>query len=208
MNRSAPSRLSRLTAAGFALAFAAGACSSAGASASPSPAMIESSPSPSAAMMEDSPSPSAAMMEHSPSPSAAMMEHSPSPSAAMMEHSPSPSAAASQAAPVSMGTFHAVDGAATGSAALFHRADGSFVVTFENFSIASAASTDVVLVPNKDVKADGDIDKASIVDLGPLKGTSGMQDFAVPASANAMTYHAVVLWDTQMAHAIAAAPLQ
>ena len=55
--------------------------------------------------------------------------------------------------------------------------------------------------------ADGDIDKASIVGLGPLKGTSGMQDFVVPASANAMTYHAVVLWDTQMAHAIAAAPL-
>ncbi len=150
-------------------------------------------------MMEDSPSPSAAMMEESPSPSAAMMEESPSPSAAMMEESPSP---------VSMGLFHAVDGTATGTAALFHRADGSFVVTFEDFSIASAANTSVVLVPNKDVKADGDIDKASIVDLGPLKGTSGMQDFAVPASANAMTYHAVVLWDTTMAHAIAAAPLQ
>jgi hypothetical protein len=81
-------------------------------------------------------------------------------------------------------------------------------VTFESFSIASAAHTDVILVPNKDVKSDGDIIKASMVDLGSLKGTSGMQDFAVPPSANAMTYHAVVLWDTQMAHAIAAAPLQ
>ena len=176
MNWHSPSRLTLLAAAGFAMALIAGACTSAGATSSPSPAMIESSPSPSAAMMEESPSPSAAT--------------------------------ASQAAPVSIGTFHAVDGAATGTAALFHRADGSFVVTFENFSIASAANTDVVLVPNKDVKADGDIDKASIVDLGPLKGTSGMQDFVVPASANAMTYHAVVLWDTQMAHAIAAAPLQ
>ncbi len=124
-----------------------------------------------------------------------------SPSPAMME-SPSP------AAPVSMGTFHAVDGTATGTAALFHRPDGTFLVTFENFSIASAAHTDVILVPNKDVKTDGDITKTSIVDLGPLKGTSGMQDFVVPASANAMTYHAVVLWDTAMAHAIAAAPLQ
>ena len=123
-----------------------------------------------------------------------------SPSPAMME-SPSPT-------PVSIGTFHAVDGTATGTAALFHRPDGSYLVTFESFSIASAAHTDVILVPNKDVKSDGDINKTSLVDLGPLKGTSGMQDFAVPASANAMTYHAVVLWDTQMAHAIAAAPLQ
>ena len=188
MNWSAPSRLTRLAATGFAVALAAGACSSAGASASPSPAMMES---PSPAMME---SPSPAMME---SPSPAMME---SPSPAMME-SPSP-------APVSSGTFHAVDGTAAGTVALFHRPDGSFLVTFESFSIASAAHTDVILVPNKDVKSDGDISKASIVDLGPLKGTSGMQDFAVPASADAMTYHAVVLWDTQMAHAIAAAPLQ
>ena len=32
--------------------------------------------------------------------------------------------------------------------------------------------------------------QTKIVDLGPLKGTSGMQDFPVPASADAMTYHA------------------
>ncbi len=35
-----------------------------------------------------------------------------------------------------------------------------------------------------------------------------MQDFVVPASADAMTYHTVVLWDTEMTHPIAAAPLQ
>lgn len=126
------------------------------------------------------------------------------------EHSalPSEPAPASAAAPVSMGTFHGVDGTASGTAALFHKPDGSFVITFENFAIASNAHTDVVLVTNKDVANDGDIDKTTIVDLGPLKGTSGMQDFVVPASADAMTYHTVVLWDTEMTHAIAAAPLQ
>lgn len=147
-----------------------------------------------------------AMMEHSAMPSeSAMMEHSPSPSAsAMMEHSPSPSVAA----PVSKGTFHKVDGSATGTVALFHNADGTFTITFEDFSIASAAGTDVVLVTNKDVTKDGDVDKTTLVDLGPLTGTSGMQDFKVPASADAMTFHTVVLWDTAMAHAVAAAPLQ
>ena len=112
------------------------------------------------------------------------------------------------ATPVSQGTFHKVDGTASGTAALFHNADGSFTITFEDFSIASAAGTNVILVTNKDVTKDGDIDKTKIVDLGPLKGTSGMQDFKVPASADAMTLHTVVLWDTAMAHAIAAAPLQ
>ena len=123
---------------------------------------------------------------------------------AMMEHSAAPSAAA----PVSSGAFHAVDGNATGTVALFHKPDGTFAITFEGFSIASDAHTDVILVTNKDVTSDADIDKTAIVDLGPVKGTSGMQDFAVPASADAMTFHTVVLWDTEMTHAIAAAPLQ
>ncbi len=87
------------------------------------------------------------MMEHSPSPEAsAMMEHSASPDAsAMMEHSPSPAAAA----PVASGTFHKVDGSAEGTAALFHNADGTFTITFEDFSIDSAANTHVVLVTRR-----------------------------------------------------------
>ncbi len=135
----------------------------------------------------------------------AMVEHSAMPSAsAMTEHSAAPSVAG----PVSTGTFHAVDGTAKGTVALFHKPDGTFAITFEDFSIASNAHTNVILVTNKDVTGDGDIDKTAIVDLGPLKGTSGMQDFVVPASADAMTYHTVVLWDTEMTHPIAAAPLQ
>jgi hypothetical protein len=119
-----------------------------------------------------------------------------------------PSAVPSAAAPVSKGAFHKVDGTATGSVFLFHKPDGSFVITFEDFAIDSIAHTNVILVTNKDVTKDGDIDKTALVDLGPLKGASGMQDFTVPATADAMTLHTVVLWDTEMAHAIAAAPLQ
>ena len=145
-----------------------------------------------------------AIVEHSAMPSESMMEHSAMPSESMMEHSASPSVAA----PVSKGTFHGVDGTATGTVALFHNADGTFTITFEDFSISSAAGTHVVLLPNKDVTKDGDVDKTTLVDLGPLTGTSGMQDFKVPATADAMTFHTVVLWDTGMAHAIAAAPLQ
>ena len=109
---------------------------------------------------------------------------------------------------VAIGTFHDVDGTASGTAALVHLANGSFEVVFEGFSIASIAHTNVVLLPVKDVTKDGDVDKSAILDLGPLKATSGMQDFPVPSSADAMGFHTVVLWDTAMAHAIAAAPLR
>ena len=183
------SRTARLLsgALGISAIFALAACSSAGATA---PASAYAS----------------AMMDHSAMPSAsAMMEHSAEPSAsAMMEHSAEPSVAAA----VSSGTFHDVDGTAKGTVALFHLPDGTFKITFEDFSIASNAHTNVILVANKDVINDSDVDKTAIVDLGPLKGTSGMQDFVVPASADTMTYHTVVLWDTEMTHPIAAAPLQ
>ena len=192
MDRTRPTHPILLVGSALALALAVAACTGSGTSPSPSDAMMAASPSPSDAMMAASPSPSDAMMAASPSD-------------AMMAASPSDAMAS---APVAKGSFHPVDGTARGTAALFHQPDGSFVVTFEDFSIASAAGTHVILVPAKDVTKDGDVDKMTIVDLGALKGTTGMQDFAVPASADAMTYHAVVLWDTEMGHAIAAAPLQ
>ncbi len=67
----------------------------------------------------------------------------------------------------------------------------------------------MIFVTNKDVTKTADIDKTAFVDLGAtLKGTTGVQDFAVPASADAMRYHTIVLWGTEMQHAIAAAPLR
>jgi hypothetical protein len=119
------------------------------------------------------------------------------------------SPAASGPTTVALGTFHRVDSDATGTVALEHLADGSFAVVFEEFSIANAQHTNVILVANVDVTTDADIDQTKIVDLGPLTGTSGMQDYKVPAAmtAGAMAYHTVVLWDTAMKHAIAAAPL-
>lgn len=120
----------------------------------------------------------------------------------------SPSASPARPVTVGMGKFHDVDGTASGTAALVHLANGSFEVVLEDFSIASIAHTHVVLLPVNDVTKDGDVDKAAILDLGPLKATSGMQDFPLPSSANAMGFHTVVLWDTEMTHAIAAAPLR
>ena len=112
---------------------------------------------------------------------------------------------------MSKGEFHDVDGSATGVAELVVLADGSYEVVLENFAIDSIAHTNVVLVSNADVTASADVDKTMLLDLGPLKGTSGMQVYPIPAEMAATVmdgYHAVVIWDTEMAHAIAAAPLK
>jgi hypothetical protein len=126
---------------------------------------------------------------------------------------PAPSVAATAATTQVMGTgmFHNVDGTATGEAQLVVKPDGGYEVVLEGFKIASIAHTNIVLVSNRDVTASGDIDKSKLLDLGPLKATEGMQDFPIPADMAATVmegYHAVVIWDTEMAHAVAAAPLK
>lgn len=125
----------------------------------------------------------------------------------------SPSAAASTATTQIMGTgmFHDVDGTATGEAQLLVKPDGGYEVVLENFKIEAIEHTNLVLVSNTDVAATADVDKSKLLDLGPLKATEGMQDFPIPADMASTVmegYHTVVLWDTEMAHAIAAAPLK
>lgn len=133
---------------------------------------------------------------------------SPSAAAPSAQATPAPAADATPAI-VASGAFHAVDGTAAGTAQLKHLPDGSFSVVFEDFDTAGVDHTNVVLVSNTDVAATTDVDPSAILDLGALKAATGMQDYAIPAemSADAMGYHTVVLWDTAMQHALAAAPL-
>jgi hypothetical protein len=109
------------------------------------------------------------------------------------------------------GRLQPVDGTASGLAELVIQPDGSYEVVLEDFSIPSIEHTNVVLVPNESVGASGDIDKSMLLDLGPLVSITGMQSFTVPPDMAAdvmQAYGSVVIWDTEMAHAIAAASLQ
>lgn len=109
------------------------------------------------------------------------------------------------------GDFHDVDGTATGVAELVALPGGAYEVILDTFSIDAIAHTNVVLVSNANVTKTADIDKSKLLDLGPLQGTDGMQVYAIPAAMAAAVmdgYHTVVIWDTAMAHAIAAAPLK
>jgi len=126
-----------------------------------------------------------------------------------------PSAAAAASALTTQvmgkGVLHDVDGTASGEAQLVVKPEGSYEVVLESFKTGSIAHTNVVLVSNSDVTATGDIDKSKLLDLGPLKAAEGMQDFRIPAEMASTVmegYHTVVIWDTEMAHAVAAAPLK
>jgi hypothetical protein len=133
---------------------------------------------------------------------------SPSPSVQL-----SPSAAPSQAAMtvVLQGDLRGIDGEASGLAELVQLADGSYEVVLDQFSIAAIDHISVVLSPSPNVEATTDVDPDLILDLGPLKAAEGMQSYPIPAdmAGDAMTaYPSVIIWDTAMLHAIAAATLE
>jgi hypothetical protein len=130
------------------------------------------------------------------------------PSTAASQPATNQSAATTQV--MGKGTFHDVDGMASGDVQLVVRPDSVYEVVLESFKVNSIAHTNLVLVSNADVTTTADIDKAKLLDLGPLKATEGMQDFVIPAEMASSVmegYHAAVIWDTEMAHAIAAAAL-
>jgi hypothetical protein len=106
--------------------------------------------------------------------------------------------------------FHEVDGAATGTVALEREVDGSLAVAFEDLSTPTSAHIHVVVVPTRDVARDQDVDPRTMIDLGPLKGTAGMQDYWFPsmAATTVLTDATVVLWDANADRALAAAPLR
>jgi hypothetical protein len=111
---------------------------------------------------------------------------------------------------MAQGQLRPVDGTATGVAELVVLPDKTYEVVLDGFKIESIAHTNVVLVSNASVTATGDIDKSKLLDLGPLTATEGMQAYVIPAAMAASVmdgYHSVVIWDTEMAHAIAAASL-
>lgn len=115
---------------------------------------------------------------------------SPSPSPAP------PSAAAEEMTVASKGDFHSVDGTATGVGELAMLPDGSYEIILDEFSIAAIEHTNMVLVSNADVVKTTDIDQSKLLDLGPLKTTSGMQSYPIPASMAGGVmdgYHTVVI---------------
>jgi hypothetical protein len=122
---------------------------------------------------------------------------------------PAPSSGGSPPATEARGVFHEVDGTASGEVALEREIDGSLGLAFEDLSTPNTAHIHVIVVPTPDVNRDQDVDPRAIIDLGPLKATTGMQDYWFPSGVaiTVLTDRTVVLWDTDSGSAVAAAPL-
>lgn len=85
------------------------------------------------------------------------------------------------------GTFESIDHETSGRAAVIGVADDRYV-RFEDFRTSNGPDLHVFLVP---AEGDGVYDA---IDLGPLKGNIGDQNYLLPTTADLTRYSRVLVW--------------
>ena len=88
-----------------------------------------------------------------------------------------------------------------GTAHLIETAPGVFVVRLEDFAVRNGPDLLVYLSPTADGYAEG------AVELAPLKGDNGNQNYEVPAGIDPTAAGSVVIWCKQFSVLFATAPL-
>ena len=106
------------------------------------------------------------------------------------------------------GNFHGVAHETRGTATLFQLPDGKRVLRFTNFETSNGPDVQVYLVAAPDASDNDTVTKAGFIHLGALKGTTGDQNYDVPADADLSKYQSVTVWCRRFGVNFATAPLQ
>ncbi|HEX2075963.1 MAG TPA: DM13 domain-containing protein [Geodermatophilus sp.] len=116
---------------------------------------------------------------------------------------------ATPAAPavLAVGSFISREHETTGTARVLELPDGQVVVRLEGFATSNGPALFVYLSANPAHGEDGLFDD-DYVDLGPLKGNVGDQNYVVPAGVDATDWTSVVIWCDRFSVSFGAADLQ
>lgn len=96
---------------------------------------------------------------------------------------------------IGQGNFNQIDiiHGGTGTATLYELPDGSRVLRFENFRVTNGPELHVILTRNDNPLTPEDVG-TDYIDLGPLKGNVGNQNYNVPSEIDFSQYQAVVIY--------------
>ncbi len=119
----------------------------------------------------------------------------PSATAAPTDDAVGTTATPTPAQPVELasGEFISREHETTGTARIVRLPDGQVVVRLEDFETSNGPVLVVWLSQNDAQGDDGAFDD-DYIDLGPLKGNVGDQNYVVPPEVNAAAYTSVVIW--------------
>jgi hypothetical protein len=119
------------------------------------------------------------------------------------------SAPASAAAPatLAMGSFHSNAHDTRGTAAVFDLGGGHRVLRLTSFATSNGPDVHVYLVPAADVQDNSTVKSVGFVELGPMKGNIGDQNYDIPSTVDLATYRTVTIWCKRFGVNFGSAPL-
>jgi hypothetical protein len=116
---------------------------------------------------------------------------------------------ATAAAPMTlaMGSFHSNAHDTRGSATVIDLGGGRRVLRLTNFATSNGPDVRIYLVAAPDVQDNATVKTAGFVELGPMKGNIGDQNYDIPASVDLASYRTVTIWCKRFSVNFGSAPL-
>jgi hypothetical protein len=108
---------------------------------------------------------------------------------------------------LSMGRFHRVAHDGMGLATIYRTADGKRTLRLTEFETSNGPQLHLYLVAANDAKDDATVKNAAIIDLGPLKGNKGDQNYEIADDVDLSKYRAVTVWCKRFGVNFTTAPL-
>jgi hypothetical protein len=118
-------------------------------------------------------------------------------------------APAAAAAPMTlaMGSFHSNAHDTRGTAAVVDLGGGRRVLRLTNFATSNGPDVRIYLVAAADVQDNATVKSAGFVELGPMKGNIGDQNYEIPATVDLAHYRTVTIWCKRFSVNFGSAPL-
>jgi len=110
-------------------------------------------------------------------------------------------------ATVATGSFHSNAHDTRGKATVLKLADGRRVLRLTNFATSNGPDVRVYLVAAADVQDNATVKTAGFVELGPMKGNIGDQNYDVPLDLDLSKYRTVTIWCKRFSVNFGSAPL-
>jgi hypothetical protein len=116
-------------------------------------------------------------------------------------------AAAAAPATLAMGSFHSNAHDTRGTATVIDLGEGHRVLRLTNFATSNGPDVRVYLVAAADVQDNSTVKSVDHVELGPMKGNIGDQNYDIPSTVDIATYRTVTIWCKRFGVNFGSAPL-
>ena len=105
------------------------------------------------------------------------------------------------------GSFHSNAHDTRGLASVIDLGDGRRVLRLTNFATSNGPDVRIYLVAAPDVQDNATVKTGGFVELGPMKGNIGDQNYEIPATVDLANYRTVTIWCKRFSVNFGSAPL-